>query len=113
MQSLYSDLGRQKASNPSGYAANLGWWRGVLVEVVKRDLQPSGGEANSLVLRVDQEFSDALRVEKVGRPAGLGTVVVRKPHLFNRQCFVDLLCGLILIPSFLRMISRKKASFPA
>lgn len=59
------------------------------MEVVKRDLQPSGGDANSLVLRVDQELSDALRVERVGRPAGLGTVVVRKPHLFDRQYVVD------------------------
>jgi hypothetical protein len=79
MQSLYADLGRQKASNPSGFAANLGWWRGVLGEIVRRDLQPSGRDANSLVLRVDQELSDALRVERIGRPAGLGTVVVRMP----------------------------------
>ena len=91
MRSLYSDLGRQKASNPSGFEANLGWWRGVIVDLVSNGLLSSsssssslygrGGHAavdgtHALVLRVDQELSDALWVEKVGRPAGLGTIVV-------------------------------------
>ena len=76
MQSLYSDLSRQKTSNPSGYSANLGWWRGVLVEIVRRGLQPREGTTNALILKADQGLSDALRVERVGRPAGLGTVIV-------------------------------------
>lgn len=58
------------------------------MEVVKRGLQPAGGDANSLVLRVDQELSDALRVEKVGRPAGLGTVVVSSvTYTYERKKF--------------------------
>ncbi|KAG8822202.1 hypothetical protein FRC19_006403 [Serendipita sp. 401] len=73
IQSLYSDLGRQKLSNPSGYTANLGWWRSVLQELVSRRMQSNN--ANALVLHVNQELSDALRWDKVGRPAGLSTVV--------------------------------------
>ncbi|KIM26744.1 hypothetical protein M408DRAFT_312477 [Serendipita vermifera MAFF 305830] len=76
MQSLYSDLSRQKASNPGGYTANLGWWRNVLVELVRRRLQPGDAAGDALVLRADQELSDALRVERVGRPAGLGTAII-------------------------------------
>lgn len=73
IQSLYSDLGRQKLSNPSGYTANLAWWRTTLQEIVRRRLQPDQDDA--LVLHVDQDLSDALRWDKVGRPAGLSTVV--------------------------------------
>ncbi|KAG8806326.1 hypothetical protein FRC17_005079 [Serendipita sp. 399] len=73
IQSLYSDLGRQKLSNPSGYAANLSWWRSVLQELVSRRLQPN--KSHALVLHVDQDLSDALRWDKVGRPAGLSAVV--------------------------------------
>lgn len=75
IQSLYSDLGRQKVSNPSGYIANLSWWRSTLVAIVEKRLQTKKEDA--LVLHVDQELSDALRLEKAGRPAGLGTVIVR------------------------------------
>jgi charged multivesicular body protein 7 len=74
IQSLYSDLGRQKLSNPTGYAANLTWWRSTLQELVSKRLQPTSDDA--LVLHVDQNLSDALRWEKVGRPAGLAVVIV-------------------------------------
>lgn len=47
------------------------------MELVRRGLQPADGSKDALVLKVDQELSDALRVERVGRPAGLGTVIVR------------------------------------
>ncbi|PVF94856.1 hypothetical protein CPB86DRAFT_788647 [Serendipita vermifera] len=73
IQSLYSDLGRQKLSNPTGYAANLTWWRSTLQELVSKRLQPAS--ENALILHVDQDLSDALRWEKVGRPAGLAVVI--------------------------------------
>jgi charged multivesicular body protein 7 len=76
IQSLYSDLGRQKISNPSGYAANLSWWRTTLQEIVSRRIQPK--DVDALILHVDQDLSDSLRWEKVGRPAGLGTLVVSR-----------------------------------
>lgn len=54
-------------------------------EVVKRGLlisnndieNPAGGDGDVLVLKVDQGLTEAFRWEKVGRPAGLGTVIVR------------------------------------
>jgi charged multivesicular body protein 7 len=78
IQSLYSDLARQKLSNPTGYTANLEWWRNVLQSVVERGLQPSGQpNPDHLVLHVEQSLSDAFMWDKVGRPLGLGVVIVR------------------------------------
>lgn len=80
IQSLYSDLARQKLSNPTGYTANLEWWRSVLQSVVERGLQPSGQpNPDHLVLHVDQSLSDAFMWDKVGRPLGLSVVIVRPP----------------------------------
>lgn len=73
IQSLYSDLSRQKLSNPTGYTANLEWWRKTLTGLTQQRLQP---QPDSLVLHVDQGLSDAFRWDKVGRPLGLGVVIV-------------------------------------
>lgn len=80
IQSLYSDLARQKLSNPTGYTANLEWWRQALQSVVERGLQPTGQpNPDHLVLHVNQSLSDAFMWDKVGRPLGLGVVIVRQP----------------------------------
>jgi len=68
LQSLYSDLAKQRLSNPTGYSANVEWWRRILSEATARGLQPAG----VLVLRVDSLLVDAFRWDKVGRPLGVG-----------------------------------------
>lgn len=79
IQSLYSDLARQQQSNPTGYTANLEWWRHTLQSVVERGLQPTGQPNPDLfVLHVNQSLSDAFMWDKVGRPLGLSVVIVRR-----------------------------------
>ncbi|KAF8609953.1 hypothetical protein BDV93DRAFT_462565 [Ceratobasidium sp. AG-I] len=68
LQSLYSDLAKQRLSNPTGYSANVEWWRRTLSELTARGLQPAG----VLVLRADSLLVDAFRWDKVGRPLGVG-----------------------------------------
>ncbi|CAE6455999.1 unnamed protein product [Rhizoctonia solani] len=68
LQSLYSDLNRQRLSNPAGYSANIEWWRRTLSEVTARGLQPAG----ILVLRADTVLVDLFRWDKVGKPLGVG-----------------------------------------
>ncbi|CEL51560.1 putative protein C1604,18c OS=Schizosaccharomyces pombe (strain 972 / ATCC 24843) GN=SPBC1604.18c PE=3 SV=1 [Rhizoctonia solani AG-1 IB] len=68
LQSLYSDLNRQRLSNPAGYSANVEWWRRTLSEVTSRGLQPAG----VLVLRADTVLVDSFRWDKVGKPLGVG-----------------------------------------
>ncbi|QRW27702.1 vacuolar-sorting protein SNF7 [Rhizoctonia solani] len=71
LQSLYSDLNRQRLSNPAGYSANIEWWRRTLSEVTARGLQPAG----VLVLRADTVLVDSFRWDKVGKPLGVGYAI--------------------------------------
>lgn len=73
LQSLYSDLAKKRLSNPTGYSANVEWWRRTLSEATARGLQPAG----VLVLRADSLLVDAFRWDKVGRPLGVGYALVR------------------------------------
>ncbi|CAE6516638.1 unnamed protein product [Rhizoctonia solani] len=73
LQSLYSDLNRQRLSNPTGYSANVEWWRRTLSEVTARGLQPAG----ILVLRADTVLVDSFRWDKVGKPLGVGRLCQR------------------------------------
>ncbi|KAH7341142.1 hypothetical protein B0J17DRAFT_654403 [Rhizoctonia solani] len=68
LQSLYSDLNRQRLSNPAGYSANVEWWRRTLSEITARGFQPAG----VLVLRADTVLVDSFRWDKVGKPLGVG-----------------------------------------
>ena len=80
LQSLYSDISRQKLSNPTSYHTNVEWWRKALEGVVGCGWVDSiDGERarNRLVLSAGRELIDGLRVEGVGKPLGLGAVVVR------------------------------------
>jgi charged multivesicular body protein 7 len=78
LQSLYSDISRQKHSNPAFYGASVEWWRRVLEEVVSSGMQgrlcPSDG--SKLVLMANRSLLDMFRVEGVGKPLGLAAVVV-------------------------------------
>ena len=78
LQSLYSDISRQKHSNPTLYHAAVEWWRRVLEGIVSSGMQERVGnrEPSVLVLAANRGLIDALRVEGVGKPLGLIAVVV-------------------------------------
>src|SRR5712671_950370 len=75
IQSLYSDISRQKHSNPTTYHANVAWWRSTLEAIVSRGL--SLNTPDRLILHADQSLLEVLRYERIGKPLCLGTVVVR------------------------------------
>ncbi|KAF4603795.1 hypothetical protein EYR40_000966 [Pleurotus pulmonarius] len=98
LQALYSDISRQKTSNPTSYHANVEWWRNTL-EVVVSSPPPSspmlgrkgGAGKGKLVLSADQRLLDNLRIEGVGKPLALNAVI---PELVTSK-------SLIPLPSFL------------
>lgn len=75
--SLYSDFARQKSSNPTSYQANVQWWRKGLESLVSSGRQATNSESNRFVLKANREFLERLRIEKLGKPMGLGTAIVR------------------------------------
>lgn len=75
LQSLYSDIYRQKVSNPDGFKSSIAWWTRTLGHIARKGKQPQSDD--HLILHVSSGLVDALRWEKVGRPLGLGAVVVR------------------------------------
>lgn len=74
LQSLYSDLARQKVSNPASFESNVDWWRRTLEALTLRGAQP--GTADALVLHASKDLPDHLRFEGVGKPLGLAAVIV-------------------------------------
>lgn len=85
LQSIYSDLAKQRLSNPAGYSANVEWWRRTLSEVTSRGLQAGG----ILVLRADSLLVDEFRWEKVGRPLGAGYALVSFVPCIYSACESD------------------------
>ena len=86
LYALYSDISRQKRSNPTSYHANVGWWRHTLESVVNSGAQHTRDMANTsgrLVLHAGRSLMDSLKVEGVGKPLGLGVVIVRGLFLAN------------------------------
>lgn len=84
LPSLYSSLSSLRSSNPAAYRANSEWWNKILTDVVWQRAQRDDvkGKARQrdgedrLVLHVDEEMLEAWSFEQVGRPMGIGTVVV-------------------------------------
>ena len=74
VQSLYSDISRQKHSNPTTYNSNITWWRSTLEALVSLGYQPN--TTDTLVLHADQSIVEFLRYEGAGKPLCLGTVIV-------------------------------------
>ncbi|KAJ7632803.1 Snf7-domain-containing protein [Roridomyces roridus] len=72
LQSLYSDISRQKHSNPTSYNANIEWWRKALESVVRSGIQQQGSK---LVLGVGPALMDLLRMPGVGKPLALAAAV--------------------------------------
>ncbi|KIJ16763.1 hypothetical protein PAXINDRAFT_75026 [Paxillus involutus ATCC 200175] len=86
LQSLYSDITRQKHSNPTSYHAHVDWWQRTLEELVSRGWQtditsPQQGkedvasQSNKLVLSARRAIVDKLRYDGVGKPLGLGSTI--------------------------------------
>ncbi|KAI0273300.1 Snf7-domain-containing protein [Gloeopeniophorella convolvens] len=73
LQSLYSDISRQKHSNPTTYNSNIAWWRSTLEDIVSHGWQLNVPDA--LVLHAEHSLQDCLRYEGVGKPLCLGTVI--------------------------------------
>lgn len=74
IQSLYSDISRQKHSNPTTYNANIVWWHSTLEAIVSRGWLPN--TSDRLILHAEQSLLETLRYERVGKPLCLGTVIV-------------------------------------
>ncbi|KAJ8586100.1 hypothetical protein M405DRAFT_772128 [Rhizopogon salebrosus TDB-379] len=78
LQSLYSDIHRQKYSNPSSFHTHVDWWHRTLKDFISRGWQGhdgSDGTSNKLVLGARRALVDKLRYEGVGKPLGLGTTI--------------------------------------
>jgi charged multivesicular body protein 7 len=85
LQSLYSDFTRQKNSNPASYNANVEWWRrnleielwdGLADTPPSEDGSTGGSSGDRLILHANRTLLDNLRLEGVGKPIGLGAVIV-------------------------------------
>ncbi|KAG9034413.1 hypothetical protein FS837_002222 [Tulasnella sp. UAMH 9824] len=60
-QALYSDVYRQKQSNPEGFQPSIGWWTNTLETVVKKGKQPQPRSRDHLVLHASYKLAEALR----------------------------------------------------
>ena len=78
LQALYSNISRQKHSNPTSYYANVQWWQRVLEEYVASGLQEELPEARGsrLVLNAGLPLMEKFRVEGVGKPLAFSAVIV-------------------------------------
>ncbi|KAI1795886.1 Snf7-domain-containing protein [Ganoderma leucocontextum] len=83
LKSLYSDFTYQKHSNPTSYASNVEWWRHTLEAAqlqgwLSESHNPTHTSASSdrLVLHAyGVAFADKFRVEGVGKPLSIPTVI--------------------------------------
>lgn len=74
LKSLYSDVSRQKHSNPAAYRSTVHWWREVLQAVVLKHWLPQSSD--TLVLHALPTLVDSFRYEGAGKPLCLATVIV-------------------------------------
>ncbi|KAF8892473.1 Snf7-domain-containing protein [Infundibulicybe gibba] len=80
MQALYSDISRQKQSNPTAFHSNIEWWRKALEFILRNDQQQEGGR---LVLHAGRSLMETLKVEGVGKPLAIGAVVVPRQSIYD------------------------------
>ncbi|KAJ7650518.1 hypothetical protein FB45DRAFT_732022 [Roridomyces roridus] len=72
LQSVYSDILRQKESNPDSYQANIRWWHKALESLARSGIQQ---EKSTFVISVGPVLMTLLRVQGVGKPLALPTVI--------------------------------------
>ncbi|KAG9318852.1 Snf7-domain-containing protein, partial [Chiua virens] len=104
LQSLYSDISRQKHSNPSSYHAHIDWWQRTLEDLVSRGWQTetnpplkgrdtdaqdpeSEHQSHKLVFIARRSIVDRLRYDGVGKPLGLASTIA---ELQRTRAFVPL-----------------------
>lgn len=100
LQSLYSDISRQKHSNPTSYHAHVDWWQRTLQELVSRGWQSPNkdkethaqdvgpeSQSNKLVFTARRAIVDRLRYDGVGKPLGLASTIVCV--FFSSACSSD------------------------
>ncbi len=81
LKSLYSDFTYQKQSNPTSYASNVEWWRRTLESMLLRGWLSDTHNANATPDRIvlhatGVAFTEHFRVEGVGKPLSIPTVIV-------------------------------------
>ena len=81
LKSLYSDFTFQKQSNPTSYSSNVEWWRRTLEGALLRgwlsESHNAAAAPDRLVLHASGvAFADNFRVEGVGKPLSIPTVIV-------------------------------------
>lgn len=74
LKSLYSDISRQKHSNPTSYRSTVHWWHEVLQAVILKHWLPQSPD--TLVLHALPTLADSFRYEGTGKPLCLATVIV-------------------------------------
>lgn len=74
LKSLYSDVSRQKHSNPAAYRSTVHWWREVLQTAALKHWLPQSSD--TLVLHALRTLADSFRYEGAGKPLCLATVIV-------------------------------------
>lgn len=80
LQFLYSDFSYRRQSNPQGFDGAVTWWKQFLTALAIAGLQredETAADNDHLVLRLDTELLDRLKRPGIGRPAALGSVMVR------------------------------------
>ncbi|KAK0483728.1 hypothetical protein IW261DRAFT_1464826 [Armillaria novae-zelandiae] len=74
LQALYSNnISWQKNSDPAGFQSSIEWWRRTFEDSVAAGIQTS--IQSRLILNASARISENLRVEGIGKPAGLSTVI--------------------------------------
>ena len=84
LKSLYSDFTYQKQSNSTSYASNVEWWRHTLEAALLRGWLSGSHNANNTGASIDRlvlhaygvAFADKFRMEGVGKPLSIPTVIV-------------------------------------
>ncbi|KAI0374883.1 hypothetical protein BV20DRAFT_934733 [Pilatotrama ljubarskyi] len=107
LKSLYSDFTYQKQSNPTSYASNVDWWRRTLEGALLRgwlsDSHSTGATPDRLVLHATGvAFTEHFRVEGVGKPLSIPTVIVTREKAGTHRCSslvkAELSSSKVLIP---------------
>jgi charged multivesicular body protein 7 len=93
LPALYADLAAHRNSNRSSFEASIDWWARLLFKAALLGVQPGSGpkattsgkgkqaesksgDADRLVIHLNQQLVEECTIEEVGRPLGLGTVAV-------------------------------------
>ncbi|MCO5596155.1 hypothetical protein L7F22_050215 [Adiantum nelumboides] len=106
LPALYADLAAHRSSNKASFEASVEWWRKLLYSacmegvlsgpnsssLTTKGKEPEISTTDRLTLHVNQALLDGLTVDEVGRPLGLGTVIMelqQKKEIVERKQFLS------------------------